>query len=881
MTAGIPPDEAGRLRTLRDLNILDTDAETEFDELTLLAAQICHVPIALISLIDEQRQWVKSCLGLNVSETPRDIAFCAYAILRPTALMEVPDTLLDTRFACNPLVLEDPKIRFYAGAPLIAPNGHALGTLCVIDHTPQMLSEAQKHALIVLSRVIVQQIVLRRNLQLLKNSEGLLLSQNTQLETEVEMGVATLEQEIVMRNESELLSRQILDMAWDGVINLDQRGKVIYWNPEAERIFGYSAEYVHNRDIVELILPAHHHGIIRERMQQFLKAGVGKVNHRRFEINALRADGSKVPVEIAVMVLQRYGEYFFNGFVRDLTEHNKTIEELRISAITFNSQDAIIIADAEHKILRVNQRFIDITGYTLADVIGLEPSLLSSSAQNEQFYRRMWRTIESVGSWEGEIWDRRKNADVFPMFITITAIRDAKSRVTNYVFSFSDITATKRDADAIHKLVFFDPLTRLPNRRALIDKLSETLLSCASSGINAALLFVDLDNFKEINDTLGHQLGDKMLVQTAQRLNDCVRNRDTIARIGGDEFVVILQDLGVSLGVARVKTSIIAKKILAALNNPYTLGEHEIHSSASIGATFVSYDETPLQEMLKQADIAMYQAKRSGRNKLCFFDPEMQENITLQARVSNALHSAIQNHEFELYYQLQVDTGHKAVGAEALIRWEHPQLGIVSPVDFIPVAEESGLILPIGLWVLDAACAQLKLWQATSRTSGLSIAVNISPRQFHQSDFVETVLDAIAKADISPSSLKLELTETLILDDVSATIEKMQRLKQAGVEFALDDFGTGYSSLSYLTQLPLSQLKIDQSFVHNIGIKESDDIIVQTIIGMANSLGIKMIAEGVESEAQRLFLEDLGCPLFQGYLFGKPMPIAEFEQLLE
>ena len=881
MTVEMPPDEAKRLKTLRDLNILDTASEAKFDELTQLAAQICRVPIGLISLIDEQRQWFKSCLGLNVNETPRDIAFCAHGILQPNGLLEVPDALLDRRFADNPLVLEDPKIRFYAGAPLIAPNGHALGALCVIDHTPRQLSEAQKHALIVLSRITVEQIILRRNLQLLKNSEGLLQSQNTQLEEKVEMGVATLEQEIVMRNESELLSRQVLDMAWDGVINLDQRGKVIYWNPEAERIFGYSAEYVHNRDIVELILPAHHHGVIRERMQQFLKAGVGKVNHRRFEINALRADGSKVPVEIAVMVLQRYGEYFFNGFVRDLTEHNKTIEELRISAITFNSQDAIIIADAEHKILRVNQRFIDITGYTLADVIGLEPSLLSSSAQNEQFYRRMWRTIESVGSWEGEIWDRRKNADVFPMFITITAIRDAKSRVTNYVFSFSDITATKRDADAIHKLVFFDPLTRLPNRRALIDKLSETLLSCASSGINAALLFVDLDNFKEINDTLGHQLGDKMLVQTAQRLNDCVRNRDTIARIGGDEFVVILQDLGVSLGVARVKTMIMANKILAALNNPYTLGEHEIHSSASIGATFVSYDETPLQEMLKQADIAMYQAKRSGRNKLCFFDPEMQENITLQARGSNALHSAIQNHEFELYYQLQVDTGHKAVGAEALIRWEHPQLGIVSPVDFIPVAEESGLILPIGLWVLDAACTQLKLWQSTSRTSGLSIAVNISPRQFHQSDFVETVLDAIAKADISPSSLKLELTETLILDDVSATIEKMQRLKQAGVEFALDDFGTGYSSLSYLTQLPLSQLKIDQSFVHNIGIKESDDIIVQTIIGMANSLGIKMIAEGVESEAQRLFLEDLGCPLFQGYLFGKPMPIAEFEQLLK
>ena len=304
----MPPDEAKRLKTLRDLNILDTVSEAKFDELTQLAAQICRVPIGLISLIDEQRQWFKSCLGLNVNETPRDIAFCAHGILQPNGLLEVPDALLDRRFADNPLVLEDPKIRFYAGAPLIAPNGHALGALCVIDHTPRQLSEAQKHALIVLSRITVEQIILRRNLQLLKNSEGLLQSQNTQLEEKVEMGVATLEQEIVMRNELEMLSRQILDMAWDGVINLDQHGKVIYWNPEAERIFGYSTEYAHNRDIVELIIPAHHHGIIRERMQQLLKAGVGKVNHRRFEISALRADGSKVPVEAAVMVLQRYGE---------------------------------------------------------------------------------------------------------------------------------------------------------------------------------------------------------------------------------------------------------------------------------------------------------------------------------------------------------------------------------------------------------------------------------------------------------------------------------------------------------------------------------------------------------------------------------------------
>ena len=288
-----------------------------------------------------------------------------------------------------------------------------------------------------------------------------------------------------------------------------------------------------------------------------------------------------------------------------------------------------------------------------------------------------------------------------------------------------------------------------------------------------------------------------------------------------------------------------------------------------------------MEELLKQADIGLFQAKTSGRNRMCFFDPAMAQTVTLQAQLANALHSAVQDRQFELYYQIQVDSQNRPVGAEALIRWEHPQLGIVSPNDFIPLAEASDIILPIGLWVLDTACAQLKSWQSNPCTCWLSIAINISPRQFHQADFVDTVLQAIARWDISPGSIKLELTETVILDNTNETIEKMHQLKRAGVEFALDDFGTGYSSLSYLTQLPLSQLKIDQSFVRKIGITESDDIIVQTILAMAKSLAIKVIAEGVETEAQRSFLAKLGCSLFQGYLFSKPVPVAEFEKLLE
>ncbi len=851
MAADIPFDEVSRLSALRELHILDTEAEKEFDELTVLAAQICQAPIALISLIDEQRQWFKSRVGLSLAETPRDIAFCAHAILQPKSLLEVPDTQLDKRFSNNPLVLESPNIRFYAGAPLVDTDGYALGTLCVIDHVPRKLAEAQLAALTVLSRAIVQQIDLRRRLQRIKNSTGMLLSHNSRLEAEIKIGAATLEDEVMMHNESELLSRQILDRALDGVINLDQHGKVTYWNAEAERIFGYSSQYAHNRDIIELILPTHQHSLVRELMEQFMLTGVGKENHRRFEINALRADGGKVPVEISVIVLQRFGEYFFNGFVRDLTEHNKNIEELRVSAITFNSQDAIIITDAEIKILRVNQKVLDITGYTSADLIGSEPSLLSSTMQSEQFYTEMWRTIGASGSWEGEVWDQRKNGELFPLLIAITAIRDAKARVTH-----------------------------LANRRALIDRLPDTLSACESESKTLGLLFVDLDHFKDINDALGNHVGDKILIGTAQRLRDSVASGDTLARIGGDDFVVVLETLDSNIETAKAEADTVATHILASLNRPYQIDQQEIRCAASIGVALADQGQISIEELLKQADIGLYQAKTSGRNQICFFDPAMAQTVTRQAQLANALHSAVQDQQLELYYQIQVDDQNRPVGAEALIRWEHPQLGIISPNDFIPLAEASDTILPIGLWVLDSACAQLKSWQSDPHTCWLSIAINISPRQFHQADFVDTVLQAIGRWDISPGSIKLELTETVILDNTNETIEKMYQLKRAGVEFALDDFGTGYSSLSYLTQLPLSQLKMDQSFVRKIGIKESDDIIVQTILAMAKSLAIKVIAEGVETEAQRSFLAKLGCPLFQGYLFGKPVPIAEFEKLL-
>lgn len=880
MEASRPANEKQRLETLHSLDMLDTKPESEFDELTSLAAQICNMPVALISLVDESRQWFKSRVGLDVQETSREVAFCAHSILKPDGIMEIPDARLDQRFADNPLVTGDPKIRFYAGSPLTASNGHTLGTLCVIDYSPGKLSESQKIALETLSQLVIRQIELRHSFKRLQSAQGALSATNNRLKSEVEETAVSLEEEIGLRVQSEILSRRILDMALDAVISVDQQGRVVYWNPRAESIFGYSPRYAQGKSILELVVEPRQHAAIQERLEQFFNSPIKSIKADRFEMMAVRVDGQRIPIEVAVIALKRFGEYVFTGFVRDLTERNKYIEELRVSAITFNSQEGIIITDAENNILRVNKAFVEITGFPAEDVVGKPPSLLHPDQQGQSAYDSIWQSVKDCDGWEGEVSGRRINGDAVPLHLTITAIRDGKGKTSNYVMAFSDITRNKKDADEIYNLAFFDPLTGLPNRRLLMDRLSQAVATSGRTGQKAALLFLDLDNFKNLNDTLGHDFGDLLLKQTAQRLKHSLRAEDTVARIGGDEFVIILQSLGEEGSDAPAQTEAVANKILSALNQPYSLHDHDCFSSASIGATLFENSSVQVDELLKQADIAMYQAKKSGRNMLRFFDPQMQENITQRASLENALHNAVEKKQFQLYYQLQVDNKNLPIGAEALIRWQHPVLGTVPPGDFIPLAEESGLIVPIGLWVIKAACEQIRSWQGNPRTAGLTIAVNISPRQFYQANFVDEVLDCLAETGVDSGALKFELTEGLILDDVNKAIVIMNELKRAGVHFSLDDFGTGYSSLAYLTQLPLSQLKIDQSFVRNIGVNDSDSIIVKTIIGMSKSLDFEVVAEGVESQHQYDFLEALGCQLFQGYLFSRPVTVSEFEGLL-
>ncbi|MES2013240.1 MAG: EAL domain-containing protein [Pseudomonadota bacterium] len=562
-------------------------------------------------------------------------------------------------------------------------------------------------------------------------------------------------------------------------------------------------------------------------------------------------------------------------------ERKQAETELKIAATAFQSQEGMIVTDANNVILRVNNAFTRVTGYSAEEAIGKTPQLLSSGRQDKVFFEKMWASINSIGTWEGEIWNRRKSGEIYPEHLTITAVKDMTGMVTNYVAALTDITKSKEASEEIKNLAFYDPLTRLPNRRLLMDRLKQALATSARSGQRGAVLFLDLDHFKTLNDTLGHDIGDFLLQQVAERLTACVREGDTIARIGGDEFVVLLEDLSDHDLEAATQTESIGDKILEALNQPYQLAAHEHYSTPSIGATLFSNHDTGMEALLKQADIAMYQAKDSGRNTLRFYDPAMQEAITARVNLEHELRKAIELKQFELYYQIQVNSAGHPLGAEALIRWQHPTRGLTSPFHFIHLAEETGLIVPIGLWVLETACAQLKSWQNNVMTRDLTLSVNVSAKQFLQTGFVAQVQAAIQRYDIDPMLLKLELTESILVDNIDNIIATMTTLGEMGIRFSLDDFGTGYSSLQYLKKLPLYQLKIDQSFVRDIVSDSSDRAIVRTIIAMAHILDLSVIAEGVETEEQRQRLLNKDCMHFQGYLFGKPMPIHEFEAKLK
>ena len=563
--------------------------------------------------------------------------------------------------------------------------------------------------------------------------------------------------------------------------------------------------------------------------------------------------------------------------LEDRTVEKQAESDLQLAKqVIDSSNEAILITDAANRIVSVNAAFEAITGYTAAEAVGNNPSLLASGRHDVEFYRAMWHKLLTEGHWEGEVWDRRKGGDIYPKWLRINLLRDpATHAITHHVAVFSDITERKAAEEKIQHLAHHDALTDLPNRFALRVHLEHALARARREGYGVALMFLDLDRFKTINDSLGHHVGDELLREVAVRLRQSVRDADLVARLGGDEFVVVLERMLRADDAAPV-----ARKILETLARPCRLDGHELHTTPSIGIGFYPEDGEDIDTLMRNADAAMYHAKAAGRNNVQYFSAHMNETARTRLGIENALHAALRERQFILHYQPQFDLASgRLTGFEALIRWRHPERGLVPPGEFIPVAEESGMIVDIGNWVLEEACRQARVWQ----DAGLDfdhIAVNLAARHFARQDLVPAVRGVLYAAGLAPARLELEITETGLMEADAGVLAILEELNGMGVRLVVDDFGTGYSSLAYLKRLPVHRLKIDRSFVMDIETDASDAAIARSVIALAHALSLDVVAEGVETKGQADFLRAYGCDRVQGYLYGRPMPAEDAANLM-
>jgi len=536
------------------------------------------------------------------------------------------------------------------------------------------------------------------------------------------------------------------------------------------------------------------------------------------------------------------------------------------------TSEGIMVVDRNEKIISVNPAFSSITGYAKEEVLGHTPTLFKSGKHDHNFYKKMWHDLETQGQWAGEIWNRNKKGEIYPEWLSISVLKDGKGNVEQYVSIFSDISQHKKNEELIEYQANYDALTGLPNRNLFNDRLETALKTAQREKNNIALLFLDLDRFKWVNDTMGHRAGDLLLKEVAERLSSSLRDSDSISRLGGDEFTIILPNLENGLDA-----ELIAENILTKLALPFQLEEHEIYITVSIGITIYPIDGDDVETLYRNADNAMYAAKDAGRNQFSFFTTKMQHLAEQRLKLLNELRQAIVNQEFELYYQPVMNVNTNSLhGAEALIRWNHPQRGVVSPVEFISLAEETGLIKPIGDWVFEQAFSQIEQWNNAGYD--LHIAVNKSSKQFNSNESISEFYKKMERQGVRPNQLAIEITETVLMSDNDGVLDLLNAYRQAGISISLDDFGTGYSSLSYLRNFPFNVLKIDRSFVSDIERDEEDKVLVEAIILMGHKLGLKVVAEGVETPEQRDFLKKNNCDFLQGYLYSPPIPAAEFEQ---
>lgn len=661
---------------------------------------------------------------------------------------------------------------------------------------------------------------------------------------------------------------RMLDHIEDSVITTDLLGYITGWNGGAERLFGYGADEVIGQnilflyvdddedDVVDPLMSGEREMVVRRRKKS------GEVFWASVTLSVAR-DRSNAPVELI-------------GYVRDITERLKREETMRLYGRIFeNSGEGILITDANETIVAVNQAFVEITGYTADEVIGDTPRLLSSDRHDQAFFEAMWRSLKENGQWQGEIWDRHKNGSIFPKWTSISTVQNDDGEVTHYFSTFSDISERVAAEERIRQLAFYDTLTGLPNRATLYNLLEQALAVAGRNKAAGAIMFIDLDRFKFVNDTLGHGAGDELIRRVATRFKTCLRASDVIARLGGDEFVVALTD------IARTEdAAVVAKKILGIFSSPFLLNGHEVSISASIGISAYPSDGMSVEDLIKNADVAMYRAKDQGRSNFLFYSSDMNVRSLERLGLESCLRRALDRKELLLHFQPQADIHTGAiVGAEVLLRWKHPDLGMVSPAQFIPMAEETGLIVPIGQWVMEHAVIQNKIWQEAG-VDVVKLAVNLSAQQFRKT-LVEEVSSILDRHTFPHDLLELEITESMMMRDAQEVIEMLNALDALGVPMSLDDFGTGYSSLSYLKRFPIDKLKIDQSFVRGIPNDADDIAITRTIIALGKNLGLKVIAEGVETLEQLNFLRQEGCDEIQGYFFSRPVSAEEFLEMLE
>lgn len=669
-------------------------------------------------------------------------------------------------------------------------------------------------------------------------------------------------------------SRMLLRNAQDGIHVIDRQGQLLEGSDSFFRMIGSTPQAA-----VGKTLCYWDNYYNKAELQELINRGISTPRGIRFETCYQNAQGECYPVEVSSVLVHLDDEEVFFCSARDITARKKAEENQRIAATAFDSQVGMLITDPHLVILRSNYAFTKITGYSEEELIGHKPKILQSAMHDKNFYSSMWNHIRTTGSWLGEIWNKRKNGELYPQHILIAAVRDANGQTTHYVASITDISAYKASEEKVHLLAFYDSLTKLPNRSLFLDRLEQSMQEVKNKKQLGAILCIDLDNFKALNDTEGHETGDRLLQQVATRLLECVEANHMVARLGSDVFVMLLDQLSASETETIQCAEKTAKRILQTLAQPYFFVDSEYRSSASIGISLFGLEaHENIQDPVKRADMALSEAKNYGRNTYRFFNPLIQSQVQERAEIDAGLRQSLEKNQLVLYYQPQVNGAQQVTGVEALLRWLHPVKGMISPARFIPVAEENGFIITLGQWVLESACQQLSDWAKYPQTAHLSMAVNVSASQFARDEFVQDVLAILEHTQAPPHLLKLELTESALVMRVEDIIEKMTFLKRYGVMFSLDDFGTGYSSLTYLQRIPIDQLKIDQGFIRDIMVSTNDAEIAKMIIVLAKTLGISVLAEGVETEAQRDVLEKQGCYHYQGYLFGKPMPIDEFEQ---